>query len=103
MIHYSCNLCRRELDPGHDGSYVVRMEVYPAQSREHVPIDDDRDHLEEFHEILERYDEFEDDGPFLGNDNYLKDEFHLCNQCGKRFLQAPLGQQVPQRFELSKP
>jgi hypothetical protein len=79
------------------------MEVSPAQSREHMPIDDDRDHLEEFNEILERYEEFEEDGPFLATDNYLNEEFHLCNQCGKRFLQAPLGQPAPQRLQLSKP
>ena len=103
MKHFSCDLCRRPLDPGQDGSFEVRIEVKPAEDRENMPIDDDRDYLEEFDEILERYDEFEEDGPFLSDGNYLKKHAHLCNQCGKRFLQAPLGQQVPQRFELSKP
>jgi hypothetical protein len=103
MIRYFCNLCQREIDPGHDGSYLVRMEVYVAQGVEEVPVDDDRDHLEEFAEVLERYEEFEEDGPFLGNENYRKERFHLCNQCGKRFLQDPLGRRVTQRFELSKP
>jgi hypothetical protein len=102
MQHFTCDLCRRQLDPDSDGSYVVRMDVSPAESCKNVPIDDDRDHLEEFNEILERYEEFEDDGPYLGADNYLRKEFHLCNQCGKRFMQAPLGQQAPQRYELSK-
>ena len=103
MIRYICNLCQREIDPGHDGSYLVHMEVYAAQSPEQVPIDDDRDHLEEFNEVLERYEEFEEDGPFLGNDNYRKESYHLCNPCGKQFLQDPLGQRVPQRLEMSKP
>ena len=62
MIRYFCNLCQQEIDPGHDGSYLVRMEVYAAQSPEQMPIDDDRDHLEEFNEVLERYEEFEEDG-----------------------------------------
>ncbi len=103
MIRYICDLCQWEIDPGHDGSYVVRMEVYAAPVQNQVPIDDDRDHLEEFNEVLERYEEFEEDGPFLGNDNHHKECYHLCNPCGKRFLQDPLGQRVPQRFELSKP
>jgi len=103
MIRYFCNLCQRELDPGHDGSYLVRMEVYRAHSTEEVPIDDDRDHLEDFQEVLQRYDEFEEDGPFLGSDSSRKERFHLCGPCGKRFLQDPLGRRVPHRFELSKP
>jgi hypothetical protein len=102
MHHYTCDLCQRRLDPENDGSYVVRMEVSLAENCKNVPIDDDRDHLEEFNEILERYEEFEDDGPILGDNNFLKKEFHLCSRCGKTFMQAPLGKQLPQRFELSK-
>jgi len=103
MIRYFCNLCQAEIDPGHDGSYLVRMEVYVAQSTEQMPIDDDRDHLEEFNEVLERYEEFEEDGPFLGDNNYRKERYHLCNSCGKQFMKDPLGQRVPQRLEMSKP
>ena len=103
MIRYFCNLCQQEIDPGHDGSYLVRMEVYAAQSPEQMPIDDDRDHLEEFNEVLERYEEFEEDGPFLSSDNYRKERYHLCKPCGKQFLQDPLGQRMPQRLEMSKP
>jgi hypothetical protein len=103
MIRYQCNLCERDIEPEHDGGYLVRMEVYAAQGTNAVPIDADRDHLEEFNEILERYDEFEEDGPFLTADNYRKERFHLCNECGKDFLQDPLGRRVAKRLELSKP
>jgi hypothetical protein len=103
MIRYQCNLCERDIEPEHDGGYLVRLEVYAAQGTHSVPIDDDRDHLDEFNEILERYDEFEEDGPFLAADNYRKERFHLCNECGKHFLQDPLGRRVAKRLELSKP
>ena len=103
MIHYSCNLCQREIDPGHDGSYLVRMEVYAAQSAEHVPIDDDRDHLEEFQRNSRTLRRIRRRRPVFGQRKLSQREFHLCNQCGKRFLQDPLGQLLPQRFELSKP
>ena len=33
MIHYGCDMCKCELDPTHDMTYVVRMEVYPAPVR----------------------------------------------------------------------
>jgi len=103
MEHFSCDICRRPLDLGHDGSYEVRIEVKPAESREHVPIDDDRDYLTEFDEILERFDEFDEDGQILGDSSYFRRKAHLCSQCVKHYLQAPLGQQAPQRYELSKP
>src|SRR5438105_4507053 len=51
MIRYQCNVCERDIDPEHDGGYLVRLEVYAAQETNAVPIDDDRDHLDEFNEI----------------------------------------------------
>src|SRR5262245_64753312 len=30
MLHFSCDLCGKDLTDGTDGRYVVRMEVYPA-------------------------------------------------------------------------
>jgi len=103
MEHFSCDMCRRPLDLGQDGSYEVRIEVKPAENREHVPIDDDRDYLTEFDEILERYEEFEEDGPYLGDGNFVRKKAHLCSQCVKGYLQAPLGQQIPKQLALSKP
>lgn len=102
MIRYICDLCQCELDPQHDVSYVLRMEVYAAPSADEGRIDDDRDHLEDFHEVLERYDEFDEDGHLLGNDTYRKKRFDLCSACCKRFLQDPLGRRAAQAFELSK-
>ena len=37
------------------------MELYAAPSPEEVRMDEDRDHLEDFHEVLERFDEFDED------------------------------------------
>jgi len=103
MIRYICDLCQCELDPQNDVSYVVRMEVYAAPSFEDAPIDSDRDHLEDFQEVLERFDEFDADGHLLGVNNYRKQRFDLCKECAKRFLQDPLGRRDVQRFEMSKP
>ena len=57
MIHFSCDRCKRVL--GNDElRYVVRLEVQamvdPVDGEE---LDDDRDHLLELHEILERLDD----------------------------------------------
>ncbi|MCC7474901.1 MAG: hypothetical protein IT425_05865 [Pirellulales bacterium] len=103
MIRYICDLCQTEIDPRHESSYVVQMELYPAASTEEFRIDDDRDHLADFNEVLRRFDEFDDEGVLLGSDNYRKKRFDLCSDCAKRFLQDPLGRRASQSLELSKP
>lgn len=103
MIRYICDLCQCEIDPRHESSYVVQMELYAAPSNEEMRLDDDRDHLEDFNEVLQRYDEFDEDGTLLGADTYHKKRFDLCPACAKRFVQDPLGRRAAQRFEISKP
>jgi hypothetical protein len=103
MIRYICDFCQCEIDPQHESSYVLQMELYPAPAADEVRIDEDRDHLEDFQEVLERYDEFDEDGALLGGDTYRKKRFDLCPACCKRFMQDPLGRRAAERFELSKP
>ena len=56
MIRYSCDLCKRDLDPSDDLRYVVKMEVYAAFDPAAVKDDeDDRDHLQEIQDILEAW------------------------------------------------
>jgi hypothetical protein len=102
MIHYSCDLCKRELDPHHDSIYVVRMEVYPATCGTGHAIDSDRDHLEDVREVLERFEEFDADGVLPENDAYQKRRFDLCGACCQRFLKEPLGRRSAAQFDFSK-
>lgn len=102
MIHFTCDVCKCELDPRHDTSYVIRMEVYPAAVDANGTVDDDRDHLEDIHEVLERYDEFDADGHLPASDNYHTRRFDLCSECCKQFLSQPLGRSVAPQFDFSK-
>ena len=101
MIHYTCDLCRRDLDPENDLRYVVKMEVYaafdPSASDEE---DDDRDHLQEIQDILERLED--DDGDRVGEDVYQQLRFDLCPECRKKFLKNPLGRKHAEQFDFSK-
>lgn len=103
MIRYICDLCQCEIDPHHETSFVVQMELYAAPSNDELRIDEDRDHLEDLNEVLERYDEFDEDGALAGADTYRKKRFDLCTNCAKRFMQDPLGRRAAERFELPKP
>ena len=70
-------LCGRDLDPHDDLRYVVRMEVYAALDP--LPTDeddDDRDHLQEVQDILERMEDSQSEQ--IGDDVYQQLRFDLC-------------------------
>jgi hypothetical protein len=78
------------------------MEVYPAACDADAAIDNDRDHLEDINEVLERYDEFEADGLLPETDTHRARRFDLCRKCCERFLQEPLGRRAAPQFDFSK-
>jgi hypothetical protein len=95
-------MCGRELDPREDLRYVVRMEVYaafdPMVAEEEDP--NDRDHLEEIQEILERMRDSDD--PQIGDDVYQQMRFDLCPECRKRFVANPLAREAAKVLDFSE-
>jgi hypothetical protein len=70
----------------------VRIEVEAVMDPMHEQdLADDRDHLLEIDEILERVDAA--DCPEIGEDVYQKRRFDLCPQCFRKFTQNPLGRE----------
>lgn len=100
MIRYTCDLCKRELDPEEDLRYVVKMEVYAAFDPSTVAEDEDCDHLQEIQDILERLDDA--DNTQIGNDVYQQLRFDLCPECRKRFVKNPLGREPAKALGFSK-
>lgn len=93
MIRYSCDLCKRDLDPQDDLRYIVKMEVYAAFDPASAGDDsDDRDHLEEIQDILERLEDTSNDQ--IGDDVYQQLRFDLCPECRRRFIKNPLGRET---------
>jgi hypothetical protein len=100
MIRYSCDLCKKELDPEHDLRYVVKIEVYAAFDPTAVDSEeDDRDHLEEIQDILERL--ADDESDQIGDDVYQQLRFDLCPECRKKFAKNPLARDVAKAFNFS--
>ncbi len=100
MIHYSCDCCKRELDP-EDLRYVVKMEVYAAFDSDAMDdAHDDRDHLQEIQEILQRTEDVSNDG--IASDVYEQLRYDLCTDCHKKFLKNPLGREHSKQFDFSK-
>jgi hypothetical protein len=78
------------------------MEVYPAPVEADAAIDSDRDHLEDIHEVLERFEEFDADGRLPVADTYHTRRFELCSECCKQFLKEPLARSATPQFDFSK-
>ena len=93
MIHFSCDRCKRMLDPNDDVRYILKVEAYPATEPLEVnEIEDDRDHLSEIQEILERMDDAEIQ--CVGDGLNQKQRFDLCADCYKEFIKNPVGREL---------
>jgi hypothetical protein len=92
MIHYSCDRCKCPIDPTEDLRYVVRIEIEAVMDPLHDgEPQDDRDHLLEIEQILERVEA--DESSEIGDEVYQKRRYDLCPQCYRSFTQNPLGRE----------
>lgn len=100
MIHYTCDCCKRRIDAADELRYIVRLEVYAALDPAEDEADDDRDHLQEIQEVLERLDDTREEE--VCNEVYHQKRFDLCSDCRQRFVQDPLGRPTNTHFNFSK-
>jgi hypothetical protein len=75
------------------------MEIYAAFDPAAVDNDDDRDHLEEIQDILERMEDAP--GDEVGDEVYQQMRFDLCPECRKKFIRNPLGRETAKAFGFS--
>lgn len=100
MIHFTCDLCGRDMDAENELRFVVKLEVYAAFDPLQDDVDSDRDHLQEIHEILERADI--SDNPEISDEVYQQLRYDLCPECRKRFMKNPLGRKHTEQFDFSQ-
>jgi len=100
MIRYTCDLCKRDLDPVEDLRYVVKIEVYAAFDPVVAEEDGDRDHLQEIQDLLEHLEE--GDGEQIGDDVYQRLRFDLCPECRRKFAKNPLGREAAKILDFSE-
>jgi len=103
MLHYSCDLCKRMIDPHTDVRHVVKIEVFAAIEDQECCSDADMvaadaDHLEEVEELLDRIDADECDEL----DDARSMRFDLCEQCRRRFVRNPLGVNSGKKLDFSQ-
>jgi hypothetical protein len=98
MVHVTCDLCGKELRPGEEQRYVVKIEVFATHDPNQLTEEDlDDDHMEEISQLLAEEecglaDLSDEVGP-------AHRRYDLCPCCRKRFLKDPLGRETT--FSLS--
>ncbi len=101
MIHYSCDRCKRIINPEEDLRYVVKLEVQAAMEPLEVDeFEDDRDHLLEVQEILERLEDA--DSEAISDELYQRCRFDLCSDCYREFIKNPVGHEGRAHFGFSQ-
>jgi hypothetical protein len=100
MLHFTCDLCGKELHPGDDHRYVVKIEAYPARDpAELTEADLDEDHMEAVSQLLQET----ENGLDAGLDETRKNfRYDLCPECHQKFVRDPLGKDAVQKFHFSK-
>ncbi len=101
MIQVTCDLCGKQVTPGDDYRYVVKMEVFAAHDPcELTEADLDEDNMEAVSALLRSEDEAHD--PDVSSPPYKTFRYDLCAACHKKFLRDPLGKEAVQKFHFSK-
>jgi hypothetical protein len=100
MIHYTCDFCKRAIDPDEDLRYVVKIEISAAFDPTVADEDDDRDHLQEIQDLLEHLESSR--GDQLGDDVHQELHFDLCPECRRKFTKNPLGREVAKLLDFSE-
>src|SRR5213593_3994924 len=99
MLHFTCDLCGKELQLPDDQRYVVKIEAFAAHDpAEITEADLDEDHMEAVSQILQ--DEDDDQVELTAAKKNFR--FDLCPDCHKKFLRDPLGREMAQKFHFSK-
>lgn len=96
MIHYSCDLCGRNLDPEQEARYTVKIEVELACDVTSDEAEDDRDHLLELSTMLEQLDD-----EAVADAAPQRMHFDLCCDCRQRFVRSPLGKELGKQLDFS--
>ena len=102
MLHVTCDLCGKELHPGDDHRYVVKIEVYAAHDpAEITEADLDDDHMEAVSQLLREADEDFTEPEDLTSP-YKNFRYDLCPECHKKFVRDPLSKEPAQKFDFSE-
>jgi hypothetical protein len=101
MVHFTCDLCGKDLTPTRDPRYVVKMAVYAGFDPNEITEDDlDEDHMEAVAEILQREDGVRPEE--IEVQQFKGFRFDLCSCCHKKFVKDPLARDLARSLNFSE-
>ncbi|MDX2038650.1 MAG: hypothetical protein SFX72_18530 [Isosphaeraceae bacterium] len=101
MIHYTCDLCGKDLTASGEQRFVVKIEVCPRPVSDEAALEElDVDPMEKLTEILMNdQDLTSEELAAQGPRGYRYD---LCPRCHGRFAKDPLGRESVRALDFSK-
>jgi hypothetical protein len=101
MVHFTCDLCGKEMTGSGDSRYVVKIEAYPGFDPTEIKEDDlDDDPMEAVAQILERDEALASEDLVTPLQRGFR--FDLCASCHGKFVKDPLGKDAVRSFDFSK-
>jgi hypothetical protein len=100
-MRFSCDGCGKELRPGEEPRFVVKIEAFAAQDpAELTEADLEEDHLEAVGELLR---ELEAGAGKLDLPEPTRHfRYDLCEECHQKFVRDPLGKDCASKVSFSK-
>jgi hypothetical protein len=101
MVHFTCDLCGKDLTASGDRRFVVKIEAFPGFDPTEITEDDlEGDHMEAVSQILQR----DESGAAneLASPLHKGFRFDLCPTCHHKFVKDPLGKEFLRSFDFSK-
>ena len=100
MVHFTCDLCGKDLTASGDSRYVVKIEAFAGFDPNEITEEDlDEDHMEAVSQLLQS-----DETPSadeLAQPVHKGFRFDLCPSCHERYLRDPLGKEFNRSFDFS--
>ena len=101
MVHFTCDLCGKDLTATGEPRFVVKIESYPGFDPTEITEEDlDDDHMEAVSQILQRDESLSSDEQALAVRKGFR--FDLCPACHCRYVKDPLGREYSRSFDFSK-
>jgi hypothetical protein len=98
MVHFTCDVCGKEMAANDRERFVVQVEIRPANNPDVLMDEDlDEDHLLAVSKILEcsQAETPSCSGP-------VRRRYDLCAECRDRFQRSPFNCQVSQNVDFSE-
>ena len=100
MVHFTCDLCGKELSASGDHRYVVKIEAFAGFDPTEITEEDLQDDpMEAVSQLLQHNESASDEVPAPVHKGF---RFDLCPSCHSKYLKDPLGKEFVRSFDFSK-